>query len=249
MSWYETCLLKQNLLSCPFFDYLTSQSFHDNDNSDNSDNNKPQHDISIMNDLYSTTPSPGNFFTLPLRPAKRARSHYSSQDAENNPKRLRQTSIHDDNETSVPNNKNVSPVNPPPQEQEELTTHTHMINPTPPNPSQINISTLNFPPMLLRKEKRRGLPIHKQFIHPGFFARYLDQQHPDIEFAISDYEEAWYYAVSLASKSVDLSLLAFVSPNVVGRKVEEEVSAACALVSPYSFWLCCMVRCVVMYVY
>lgn len=85
--------------------------------------------------------------------------------------------------------------------------------------------------MLLKKAKRRGLPIHSQFIHPSFFIRHMDQQHPEIDFTIPDYKEAWHYAVGLASQNVHLSHLAFAHPSVAKRQVEEEIQATHDLVS------------------
>lgn len=93
--------------------------------------------------------------------------------------------------------------------------------------SKIELHKLSYPAMLHPKCKRQGLPIHKQFITPNDFARHLDQQHPDIKFAVKDYHEAWHFAIELARKNLDFS---FVRP-VHGGEIEEEMGMVHRLVS------------------
>ena len=146
-----------------------------------------------MDELKVVSPQPPmkGFFALPLRPLKRSlspSSDLSPHVSNPPPKRLRTTSVQDSDIQTISSN------------QEDL---VYTILPY--HDSRTDPSQLHYPAMLLKKAKRQGLPIHEQFIHPGFFARALDQKQPDVNFTILDYREAWHYAVELARRNLDLS--------------------------------------------
>ena len=126
-----------------------------------------------MDELKVVSPQPPmkGFFALPLRPLKRSlspSSDLSPHVGNPPPKRVRTTSVQDSDIQTISSN------------QEDL---VYTILPY--HDSRTDPSQLHYPAMLLKKAKRQGLPIHEQFIHPGFFARALDQKTPWCQFYYS----------------------------------------------------------------